>query len=93
MLRPGGMAWGLLVWILAQTVVAPLLGGGFFSARVGGFLVAVGSLIGLLIYGFVFGVVASRASQGDSLEGREFEQIMQGLPSAPRRQMSWFRCS
>jgi mono/diheme cytochrome c family protein len=31
-----GIYWGLILWFLAQAVVMPMMGGGFFSANMGG---------------------------------------------------------
>lgn len=60
---PGGPAvkgatWGAILWLLAQVVVMPLMGGGFFSANTGGMMAAVGSLMGHLVYGTLLGVIA-----------------------------------
>ncbi len=52
-----GTMWGALVWLVAQAVVSPAAGGGFFSRWAGGIPVIIGSLIGMLIYGYGFGVV------------------------------------
>jgi hypothetical protein len=56
-----GMAWGTILWLLAQTVVMPIMGGGFFSAQMGGMMAAFGSLVGHLIYGALLGAVAGEA--------------------------------
>lgn len=57
--RPGlkGSTWGVILWILSQTVVMPMMGNGFFSAKLG-MLVAFGSLMGHLLYGFLLGAIA-----------------------------------
>jgi hypothetical protein len=54
-----GMTWGLILWVLAQTIVMPVLGGGFFSANAGGPMAAIGSFAGHLIYGGALGAIAS----------------------------------
>src|SRR5688572_16690931 len=41
-----GMSWGVILWALAQTIVIPLVGGGFFSSTSGGVMAVIGSLIG-----------------------------------------------
>jgi len=56
-----GMTWGLILWFVSQAVVMPVLGGGFFSSQAGGLMAVMDSLIGHLVYGFVFGVVAGGA--------------------------------
>lgn len=60
---PGGPAmkgttWGIVLWLLAQAVVMPMMGGGFFSAAMGGMMAVVGSLVGHLLYGSILGVIA-----------------------------------
>lgn len=49
-----GMLFGLAPWLLAQTVVMPMMGSGLFS---GSMVVAAGSLMGHLVYGAVLGTV------------------------------------
>ena len=53
-----GTAWGVILWVLAQVVVMPMMGGGFFSMAMGGMMAAVGSLIGHLLYGSILGAIA-----------------------------------
>jgi uncharacterized membrane protein YagU involved in acid resistance len=53
-----GMTWGVILWLLAQSVVMPMMGGGFFSANAGGVMAVVGSLLGHLIYGGLLGAIA-----------------------------------
>lgn len=54
-----GTVWGVVLWLLAQTMVMPMTGGGFFSAAMGGMMAAGGSLIGHILYGSLLGVIAS----------------------------------
>jgi uncharacterized membrane protein YagU involved in acid resistance len=53
-----GTAWGVILWVLAQVVVMPMMGGGFFSMAMGGMMAAGGSLIGHLLYGSILGAIA-----------------------------------
>jgi uncharacterized membrane protein YagU involved in acid resistance len=53
-----GVTWGVILWALAQTIVMPLVGGGFFSANAGGPMAAIASLLGHLIYGGTLGAIA-----------------------------------
>ncbi len=53
-----GAAWGVVLWLLAQTVVMPMMGAGFFSMAMGGMMAAMGSLIGHLLYGVLLGAIA-----------------------------------
>lgn len=55
-----GLAWGGLLWLMAQVVVMPMMGGGVFSSAMGGMMAAAGSLVGHLLYGGLSGVVAGR---------------------------------
>ena len=54
-----GTIWGVALWLVAQTVVMPMMGVGLFSSAMGGMMAAMGSLIGHMIYGSLLGIVAS----------------------------------
>lgn len=54
-----GAIWGIALWVIAQTVVMPMMGAGLFSSAMGGMMAAIGSLIGHLLYGSLLGVIAS----------------------------------
>jgi uncharacterized membrane protein YagU involved in acid resistance len=53
-----GTTWGVILWVLAQVVVMPMMGGGFFSMAMGGMMAAGGSLVGHLLYGSILGTIA-----------------------------------
>ena len=53
-----GITWGVILWVLAQTIVMPIMGGGFFSANAGGVMAAIGSLAGHFVYGATLGAIA-----------------------------------
>ena len=53
-----GALWGTALWLIAQTMVMPMMGAGLFSAAVGGMVAAVGSLVGHLLYGAILGTVS-----------------------------------
>lgn len=53
-----GTIWGAVLWLVAQTVVMPMMGGGLFSSAMGGMMAAMGSLIGHILYGSLLGVIA-----------------------------------
>lgn len=54
-----GTIWGVALWLVAQTVVMPMMGGGVFSSAMGGMMAAMGSLVGHLLYGSLLGALAS----------------------------------
>jgi hypothetical protein len=54
-----GTTWGTLLWLLAQGLVMPMMGAGFFSAAIGGMMAAAGSLVAHVLYGSVLGAIAS----------------------------------
>ncbi len=56
-----GTAWGIALWLTAQLVVMPMMGGGVFSSAMGGMMAAAGSLMGHLLYGSLLGVIAGGA--------------------------------
>jgi len=54
-----GTTWGVVLWLMAQVVVMPMMGGGLFSSAMGGLMAAMGSLVGHVLYGSLLGVIAS----------------------------------
>jgi hypothetical protein len=54
-----GTAWGVILWVLAQAVVMPMMGAGFFSLAMGGIMPAMGSLVGHVLYGAILGATAA----------------------------------
>lgn len=53
-----GVVWGATLWLIAQTMVMPMAGAGFFSSAMGGMMAVTGSLVGHLMYGGLLGVIA-----------------------------------
>ncbi len=63
---PGGPAlkgtiWGVILWLIAQVMVMPMMGGGLFSSNMGGMKAAIGSFIGHIVYGALLGWIAGTA--------------------------------
>lgn len=56
-----GTIWGLVLWFVSQAVVTPMMGGGLFSARSGGLMAVIASLLGHAVYGVLLGAVAGSA--------------------------------
>ena len=54
-----GALWGTALWLIAQTMVMPMIGAGLFSAAAGGMVAAVASLVGHLVYGTILGAVSA----------------------------------
>jgi len=59
-----GALYALAPWLLAQVVVMPMMGMGFFSGAVN---LAIGSLIGHIIYGVVVGAAYGKPPASASL--------------------------
>lgn len=53
-----GLMWGAILWVLATTVIMPMVGYGFFGTATGDSSIALSSLAGLLIYGGIQGAMA-----------------------------------
>ena len=53
-----GVIWGTIIWALAQGVVMPISGAGFFGYNAGGLWAAVSSLAGHWVYGGLQGLIA-----------------------------------
>jgi hypothetical protein len=58
-----GVAWGVALWLAAQLLVVPMMGGGIFSSRMGGMMAAAGSLVNHVIYGGLLGWIAGPSRQ------------------------------
>ncbi len=56
-----GMSWGLILWLLAETMIMPMAGAGFFMSEIGGMKAVLAALMGHLVYGGLLGVIAGRA--------------------------------
>ena len=61
-----GMVWGIVLWLLAQLVMLPSMGSGFFGAKAGGVPSALSSLLGHLVYGLALGVLAGAPEEARS---------------------------
>ncbi len=64
-----GTILGLILWFLSQAVVTPMMGGGMFSAKAGGLMAVMASLIGHIIYGALLGALTG-AAEGASTSPR-----------------------
>jgi len=79
-----GIEWGLILWFLAQVIVMPMMGGGFFSANVGGMMAAGGSLIGHAIYGALLGWTAGPAeAHAQVLQRPTVRSLAPSIPPPP----------
>jgi len=61
-----GIAWGVALWLIAQLMVVPMMGGGIFSSKMGGMMAAVGSLVNHVIYGALLGWIAGPKAQAQA---------------------------
>ena len=53
-----GVLSGVIFWLGLQVVMMPMIGGGFFSSRMGGAKIVVAALIAHLVYGATLGGIA-----------------------------------
>ena len=58
-----GITFGVLLWLISQTVVMPIVGAGFFSAHIGGLKAVAASLVGHLVYGGLLGLFPTLAQE------------------------------
>ncbi|MDT8407920.1 MAG: hypothetical protein RQ715_11800 [Methylococcales bacterium] len=56
-----GLSWGLVLWLIAETMVMPMAGAGFFMSEIGGMKAVMAALMGHLVYGGLLGVIAGKA--------------------------------
>ena len=57
-----GLTFGVVLWVLAATMVMPMAGGGFLMSNIGGMMALVASLMGHLVYGGLLGAIAGEGS-------------------------------
>jgi hypothetical protein len=57
-----GMLYAVCLWVVLESLVAPLLGAGVFSVALGGFPAALRALLGYLVYGATLGGIAGAPS-------------------------------
>ena len=53
-----GLLWGAILWLVLETVMMPMTGGGIFSRETGGMKAVMAALIGHLVYGAILGAIA-----------------------------------
>lgn len=56
-----GLTWGFILWLIAETMIMPMAGAGFFMSEIGGMKAVMAALMGHLVYGGLLGVIAGRA--------------------------------
>ena len=56
-----GMMFGTILWLLAEVMVMPMAGAGFFSSEIGGAKAVMAALMGHLVYGALLGAIAGSA--------------------------------
>lgn len=55
-----GLLFGSILWLIAETLVMPMAGAGFFMSEIGGMKAVMAALMGHLAYGGVLGAIAGR---------------------------------
>jgi hypothetical protein len=65
-----GITFGAALWLVAQIVVMPMMGAGFFSSNAGGMMASIGSLMGHLLFGSVLGLLAQPADDLSTNQGQ-----------------------
>ena len=63
-----GMIFGAILWLLAEIMVMPMAGAGFFSSEIGGAKAVMAALMGHLVYGALLGAIAGTA-ESEAPEG------------------------
>ena len=56
-----GVIWGAVLWVVAEAMIMPMAGAGFFSSEIGGTKAAAAALMGHLAYGALLGYIAGTA--------------------------------
>lgn len=55
-----GLLFGSILWLMAETMVMPMAGAGFFMSEIGGMKAVMAALMGHLVYGGLLGVITGR---------------------------------
>ncbi len=58
-----GLLFGTLLWLLALTIIMPVVGAGFFMSEIGGLKPALVALLSHWVYGVLIGAVAGGADR------------------------------
>ena len=58
-----GVLWGAVLWLVAEAMVMPMAGAGFFSSEIGGAKAVFAALMGHLVYGALLGYIAGPVIQ------------------------------
>jgi uncharacterized membrane protein YagU involved in acid resistance len=56
-----GVLWGVVLWLVAEMMVMPMAGAGFFSSEIGGAKAVFAALMGHLVYGALLGFISGTA--------------------------------
>lgn len=56
-----GLLFGSILWLIAETLVMPIAGAGFFMSEIGGMKAVMAALMGHLAYGGLLGAIGGRA--------------------------------
>jgi hypothetical protein len=60
-----GMLWAVLIWCVAEVIMAPMLGAEVFSTALGGLPAALRALLGYLVYGATLGSIVGAVQPED----------------------------
>lgn len=63
-----GLLFGSILWLIAETMVMPMAGAGFFMSEIGGMKAVMAALMGHLVYGGLLGVITGRADSCCSVD-------------------------
>lgn len=63
-----GLLFGSILWLIAETLVMPMAGAGFFMSEIGGVKAVMAALMGHLVYGGLLGVIAGKADSCCSVD-------------------------
>ena len=63
-----GLLWGVILWLGLEIVMMPMMGGGMFSAEMGGMKAVMAALIAHLIYGAIFGAIVGMSGAAKAVK-------------------------
>jgi len=65
-----GLLFGILLWLIAETLIMPMAGAGFFMSEIGGAKAVMAAFMGHLVYGGLLGVFVGRESSDCHCDAR-----------------------
>lgn len=61
-----GLLFGTILWLIAETLIMPIAGAGFFMSEIGGVIAIMAALMGHWIYGGLISVITGKSESNET---------------------------